>query len=118
MFENFEHDFDKTFKIKFLNLNNYCYREGTLIIYKSKIFEIKYILTSDEKYWFVCVACEPTCFHKFYNALELKVDLHSNELKLISLNDMDNKATYTKISTGNTAFVKCENLELRKELFL
>lgn len=117
IFANFREKLRETFIIDFLYCNHMCYRVGLMILFNSEMFEIIHILQNVDKYWFAGQRYVPIQYRSDLNSIEFEAS--SESLKLISFFDLQNKTTYEKklIAENNNAFIKCETLELRKEMF-
>lgn len=114
-------DFDKTseidnsifvYKLNFLHVNSYQYREGIILIENFLLFEIVHVLKQNDQYFFACKQLDLIEYHESYNSIEISTNTSNSNLKLLWLDQLHNKTSYQKNFSKGKTFIVCETLDV------
>lgn len=99
---------------KWLSINNYKYREHSLILHEHFLYGIRNILMDDDgRFFFLCQQFDVISFDPFLNSF--KIEKKSSNA-LIEYSKLKNKKTYQVIFNGKDQYIIIETLELRKQI--
>lgn len=108
---------DVVYQSNWLQLNNYKYRDGILILHNSHLFVIHNILSVNNCFYFLGKKCDVIEFDKFLNSFKIRENEYF-DLELINVNNLKIKTPYEIFKIGNESYVISDTLELRHSLEL
>lgn len=104
---------DKIWKVKWLQYNNYRYKESLLISCNNFIFEIYKIIAVHQNYYFLCLRFDFKELDKFTNCVKIK-KTEPITYEIIKFNELINKRPYEKKMVDNETYVLADTLDLIK----
>lgn len=103
---------DKSLVLNFLNLNCWQYRKGVILMVNSLAYRIKFVLKKDDNYFFICEVFDKIEFREYFNAIELKQSGNNEDIQVLKLSEISNKASYQQHFINGQVFVLCNTLDV------
>lgn len=101
---------------KFLNYNEYEYREGLLIGFNATLYQIKKIIYFNDEFYFLCNnEIKIQKFDKFFNSFEVKKNCLP-DVQVIRCSELKLFKSFEIKSVGSKMYVMSDTLELKKTL--
>lgn len=100
-------------EVSWLNINNYKYRPGFLILHERQLFEIHKILYNDSRYSLLCHKCDVLTFDEFLNSFEIK-RIVSADTQLLEISILTDHKPYEALPIDGRLYVKCGTLQFKK----
>lgn len=91
--------------------NSYDYKNGLIISYQSKLYEIYQILYVKEEYHFLCIDINVSSFNKFLNSLEI-TESNPKKYSLIHFKDLVFKSSHEKKKFNGEDYIMATTLEV------
>lgn len=101
---------NETLQLSFLTFNGFHYVPNTMVIYRSETFEIKNILSLNNKFYFLCALYQNIDFNEFCNSMV--VQLAGPALKIIEFENLDVKRNFEKVKVDGKVHIAAITLDL------
>lgn len=98
---------------KMIQLNNFKYKAGLIVLFEGNVFEIFKIIVLDGKYKFWCFHLEMIAFDVYSNSLELRRQSYPNVNELIPFDDLKIRKSYETVSVDDKMYILANDLDLR-----
>lgn len=105
---NFEH----LFVLSFLNFNSFSYKKGLVIIENGVVYDILFVLKSNNDYYFLCELYETALVDRSLNSIQVQPYSPEQQLAYLKHNDLSNLQSFSKITCGGKIYVIAENLSV------
>lgn len=96
---------DDIYEIKYLNINNYCYRFGLTFIHEATFYRIQKVFDVKNEYFLLCLPCKIIKFRDFLNSFEIE-EIESPDYLLIPLKTIKKRKSYDLMYMESINYIK------------
>lgn len=105
-------DFDYLFMLPFLSFNDTIYKNGLILIENFSVYEILFVLKSQNDYYFLCELYEMKAFDHSLHSIEIQPYCSEKQLAYIKHCDLSNSKSFSKKMCNGKIYVIAENLNV------